>query len=406
MKQSYGWVVVAAGALITCIAVGAMFSLAVYLQPMAAATGWSRAGISSAMTLDFLAMGIAGFAWGSLSDRIGARRVVLIGAVLLGLGQVLAARASSLVEFQVTYGILVGMAAGAFFAPLIATVTGWFDQHRSLAIALVSVGVGVAPMTISPFARWLVSTYDWRFAMTTIGVAAWLVVIPTALLVRRPPIPAAPVTPLPAAGHTTGMSVSQALRSPPFIILALTYFCCCAAHSGPIFHTMSYAMFCGIPPMVAVTIYSVEGLSGLGGRLLLGVLADRLGVKPVLVTALLVQAVTIGIYVAIDQLGQFYILSLVLGAAYGGAMPLYAALAREYFGARIMGAVLGAATMFSSLGMALGPLAGGWVFDTFHAYRWLYIGSSAIGLGAVAIALLFPPVLKPGQDAIATATSG
>jgi MFS family permease len=87
-------------------------------------------------------------------------------------------------------------------------------------------------------------------------------------------------------------------------------------------------------------------------------------------------------------------------------MPLYAALAREYFGARIMGAVLGAATMFSSLGMALGPLAGGWVFDTFHAYRWLYIGSSAIGLGAVAIALLFPPVLKPGQGAIATATSG
>src|SRR3546814_14866686 len=81
----YGWVVVAAGAVITCVALGALFSLAVFLQPMAIATGWSRAGISAAMTLDFLAMGVAGFAWGAPSDRYGARIVVLCGTLLLGL---------------------------------------------------------------------------------------------------------------------------------------------------------------------------------------------------------------------------------------------------------------------------------------------------------------------------------
>src|SRR5207248_6620188 len=186
MKSSYGWVIVAVGALMTCVGIGAMFSLAVYLAPMSADTGWSRTGISSAMTLDFLVMGVASFGWGAASDRFGTRIVVLTGAVMLGLGLLLASRATSLIEFQLTYGILVGLAAGSFFAPMIAATTTWFESNRSLAVSLVSAGMGVAPMTISPFARWLISTYDWRVAMLTIGIAAWFLLVPAALLVRRP----------------------------------------------------------------------------------------------------------------------------------------------------------------------------------------------------------------------------
>src|SRR6476469_1723954 len=187
MNSSYRWVIVAVGALMTCVAIGSMFSLAIYLQPMSADTGWSRTGISSAMTLDFLVMGAAGFGWGTLSDRFGPRPVVLAGAVLLGLGLVLASGTTSLSAFQFTYGVVVGLAAGAFFAPMIAAATNWFTDNRSLAVSLVSAGMGVAPMTISPCARWLISTYDWRTAMMTIGIMAWLLLIPAALLVRRPP---------------------------------------------------------------------------------------------------------------------------------------------------------------------------------------------------------------------------
>jgi MFS family permease len=393
VKLSYRWVIVAAGALMTCVGIGAMFSLAVYLQPMSAATGWSRAGISSAMTLDFLTMGVAGFVWGAASDRFGTRVVVLTGAVLLGLALLLASRAASLLEFQLIYGTLVGLAAGAFYAPMIAATTRWFEDNRSLAVSLVSAGMGVAPMTVSPFARWLISTYDWRTAMMTIGVVAWVLLIPAALLVRRPPVATTvvPARHLKAAASATG-TVAQSLRSMPFVVLALTFFSCCAAHSGPIFHMVSYAISCGVPAMAAVSIYSVEGLSGLGGRLLLGLLADRLGVKPVLVAGLMVQALAIATYLAVDRLGQFYALSIVFGTAYGGVMPLYAVLAREYFGPHIMGTVFGAATMTSSVGMAFGPLAGGWVFDTFGQYTWLYIGSFSVGLGAVAVALTFPPL--------------
>lgn len=394
MQRQYGWVIVAAGALTTCIGMGTMFSLAVFLQPIAADTGWSRAGISSALTIDFLAMGVAAFGWGALSDRYGPRPVVLSGAVLLGLGLVLARSATTLLQFQLAYGLLVGTAAGAFFAPLIATAASWFETRRSLAVSLVSAGMGVAPMTVSPFARWLITTYDWRTAQLVIGFVAWAVLIPVSFLMRRAPA-AAPTTASGGMGAAPNLTVGQALRSTPFIVLALTFFACCATHSGPIFHTVSYAISCGLPPLTAVTIYSMEGLAGLGGRLVLGLAGDRFGAKPVLVIGLLVQACAAGLYLFARSIGEFYAVALVFGMAYGGVMPLYAVLARGYFGQRIMGAVFGAATMISSLGMALGPVLGGWIFDTFGAYGWLYIGSFAIGLGAAAMALFFPPLPEP-----------
>jgi len=135
MEPAYRWVIVGMGALMTCVGIGAMFSLAVYLEPMSAATGWSRTGISSAMTLDFLVMGVAGFAWGAASDRFGTSIVVLFGAVLLGLALVLASRATTLIQFQLTYGVLVGLAAGSFFAPMIAAATLWFDNNRPRGLA-------------------------------------------------------------------------------------------------------------------------------------------------------------------------------------------------------------------------------------------------------------------------------
>jgi MFS family permease len=398
MRINYGWVIVAAGALMTCVAFGAVFSLAVFLQPMANATGWSRAGISGAMTLVFLAMGAGGFAWGTLSDRIGARPVVLAGSVLLSLGLALASRAGGLLEFQLAYGLLVGFAAGSFFPPLIAVVSNWFDRRRALAVSLTTAGVGVAPLTLSPFASWLLTTTDWRGAQLTIAALCALVMVPASLLVRRPPAPLAGA-PAPGAGGGLEMSLGGALRSLPFIVLGATYFACCAMHSGPIFHTISYAVFCGVPAMAAVSIYSLEGLAGLGGRVLFGVLGDRYGAKRVLIAGLFVQALAAGAFVFASRLADFYATSFVFGMAYGGVMPLYAVLARGYFGPHIMGGVIGAASLVSSLGMALGPLAGGWIFDAFGTYTWLYVGSFAVGLGAVAIALAFPPPKTPKEFA-------
>lgn len=391
MNRRYGWAMVALGAVMTCIAGGAMFSLAVFLTPITQATGWSRAGVSAAMTLNFIAMGIGGFAWGALSDRYGTRIVALAGGAMLGGALVAASRATSLLEFQLVYGLFVGFGAGSSFAPMIAAVSAWFDRQRGLAVSLVSVGIGVAPMTVSPFAAWLLTRSDWRTAQLAIGVLALATLVPLALLIRRAPAATGAAS---SAGDEKSLTVAEALRSPQFMVLGLTFFACCATHSGPIFHTVSYAMGCGLPTLAAVTIYSVEGFAGLGGRLAFGLAADRLGVKPVLVAGLLIQALAAGAFIAAARLQEFYAVSSVFGFAYGGVMPLYAVLARHYFGQRIMGTVFGAATMVSALGMALGPAVGGWIFDTFHNYRGLYLSSLAVGLGAAAIALAFPPIAR------------
>ena len=401
MKLFYGWVIVGVGIVVTCVGVGAMLSLTVFLAPMAEAMGWSRTGISTAALVNWLCMGAGAFLWGALSDRFGTRAVVLAGGALLGLGLVTASRAATLGQFQLLFGVLVGLAAGSFYTPLTATTARWFTRHRSLAVALVSAGLSVGSAVMGPLARWLISSYDWRFAMLVIGDLVWLLVIPAALLVRNPPAQPSSGTVTAAGGELT---VAQALRTPQFAALALAYFACCAAHSGPIFHMVTNVIDHGISAMTATTVLSVASLASLSGKIVCGLVADRVGAKRTLVAGLALQAVAVSLYLFTQQLAGFYGVALVFGFAYGGVMPLYAILVREYFGERIMGTAFGAVAFVSTLGMALGPWAGGWLYDTFGGYFWLFLGSFGVGLGAAAIAFTFrAPRTRPAALAIASA---
>jgi MFS family permease len=394
-KSRYRWVIVAAGGVLGCVAIGGMFSLPVFLQPIARDTGWSVTGVSSAMTVGFLAMACTSMIWGTLSDRFGPLPVVLTGSIVLPASLALASHASSLPAFQIMFGLMVGGSISAIFAPMMACVTGWFDTHRSLAVSLVSAGMGMAPLIMSPLAAWLVSNQDWRTAMQVVAAVVAAIMIPVALLVRRPP--AVESGQFAAAGDdapAAEMSVAQALRSPQFIILLATNFLCCATHSGPIIHTVSYAVTCGIPLISAVTIYSIEGLAGMGGRIAFGLLGDRFGAKRVLAAGLLAQAFGALGYIFVRELSAFYAVAALFGFIYAGTMPLYSVLARENFPLRMMGTVIGGTAMAGSLGMATGPVAGGLIYDSFASYAWLYIGSFAVGLGAFLIALTFRPFPK------------
>ena len=273
--SGYRWVIVAAGGLLGCVAIGGMFSLPVLLQPITRDTGWSVAGVSSAMTIGFLAMAFCSMIWGTLSDRFGPLPVVLAGSIVIAISLALASRATSLIEFQLLFGLLVGAATAAIFAPMMATVTGWFDTRQSLAVSLVSVGMGMAPMTMSPLVAWLVETHDWRTTHADRRRIVAAIMIPVSLLVRRPPALARRQCRRRQARRRPRCRCSEALRSPQFIILLATNFFCCATHSGPIIHTVSYAVSCGIPLIVAVSIYSVEGFAGLFGRIGFGLMGDR-----------------------------------------------------------------------------------------------------------------------------------
>jgi MFS family permease len=395
----YGWVVLGAAFAIIALSIGTLFTLGVFLKPIEEGMGWSRSSIGAVGLLNWLVMGLGGVAAGYLSDRFGTRVVVLIGGALLGLGLVLSSQVSEAWQLYVTFGVLVGAGVSAFYVPLTVLAIRWFDDRRGMAAAIVSAGNGLGIMALSPLSRWLINEMDWRSAFVVLGDLAWLIVIPCALLLKPSPT-ATPAPGWASARASVTAPAGQILVSWPIWAIALTHFACCAAHSGPIFHLVSHAMDQGVGSMAAASILGVSGLSSIVGRVGSGFVADRLGVKRTLIVMLAAQAVLIPLYLAATSEGSLWGLSLVFGVAYGGVMPLYAVLTREYFGEAIMGTAYGWVFFISCIGMGLGSFAGGAIHDVLGSYQGLFVGSFAVGAMAVILAAtLRPPALPRLQTA-------
>ena len=304
MKIFYGWVIVGAGIVITCVGFGAMLTLSVFLQPMAEAMGWSRTGIAAAALLNFLGMGLGAFMWGALSDRFGTRVVVLCGGVLLGLGMVLASQATTLLQFQLLYGVVVGVATGSFYAPLISTTTRWFTEHRSLAVALVSAGLSVGSTVMAPLSRWLISQL--RLAHRDVGHRRSRVAgghscrVPRAQPAPTSTAAGAPRLPGPAAathGRAGGAHAAvRRHRAHPLRVLR-------GALRAHLPHGHN-AIDRGVPAMAAATVLSVAGLASLSGKIGCGIFADRVGAKRTLVAGLALQAAAISLYLFTGGLGE------------------------------------------------------------------------------------------------------
>ena len=376
----YGWVIVAAGVVIVGFGSGAVMSLGVFLKPMQDSMAWSRGAISAVALSMWVVYGIGALMWGALSDRWGARRVVVSGGLLLGLGLVAASQITSLWQFYAAFGGVVGLAAGAFYTPLTTTVIRWFTANRGLAVALVSAGTGLGTFVVAPLIRWLISTYDWRLAMLVLGDLCWIVVIPLALLIRDAPGDV-------GATADRNVSLPEIWRSPQFWLIALTHFACCLAHSGPIFHMVTNAIDQGVGSMTAATILGISGLASLVGRVVSGIVADRWGARRTLIATLSLQAPAIFLYLFAGSAASFYVLAIVFGASYGAVMPMYALLTREYFGAKAMGTAYGAIFMLQAIGMGLGAYGGGWFYDHVGTYAWLFGSATAVATAAILFAL-------------------
>ena len=381
------WGLLVAAMAIVGVAMGSLFSLGVFLPPIQADTSWSRTDISAVALLAWVTLGIGSFAWGAVSDRTGPRVVVGVGGLGLGLGLVLASRAGSLWQFTLAYGGLVGVTVGAFYAPLTSVISAAFARNRGLAIGLVSAGAGLGNFAIAPLLRWLITATDWRTAMLLLGDLSWLVIVPLALVVRGPR--ARPVSRgAPRWVSDPDLTLGAVARHPQFWLIASIHFACCIAHAGPIFHMVAHATDHGVGAMSAAVVFGVAGLASILGRIATGLIADRFGPKRTLVAALALQAPAILVYVIIRDTPSFYVLGAVFGVAYGGVMPLYALLTREYFGQRAMGGAYGAIYMLQAIGMGLGTFGGGFIYDRLGDYVSMFTGAAAVAAGAVLLALV------------------
>jgi MFS family permease len=395
----YGWIVLAAAVAVITAGVGITFSLAVFLRPLEEEFGWSRSLISGIALVNWVVFGIFAFGWGALSDRLGTRRVVGLGATILGAAMLLSSQVRSAWQLYAAFGVMGAAGSSAFYVPLSATVTRWFTRRRGLALGFLSGGMGLGIFVVPPLARALITAVGWRTTFALFGGLAWAVAAGAArFLADRPEdrgLVAQGETP---ASRAVGVDLTpgDALRHPAFWTLAVVHFCCCAAHSGPIFHMVAHAMDFGVDKMAAATMLGLSGLTSISGRIGSGLLADRFGAKPALVGMLVLQALTVSGYLAAAGTGPLFAVALVFGVAYGGAMPLYALVAREYFGARAIGTAFGGIFFVSAIGMGLGAYAGGWLYDLLGSYWSLHLGSTLVGAAAIAVAILLrPPAAVP-----------
>jgi predicted MFS family arabinose efflux permease len=371
--SSYGWVVLGAAFFIITMAIGTLFTLGIFQQPLETSMGWTRSSIGAISLLSWLVMGVGSFAAGFLSDRFGVRVVVLTGGVLLAAGLFLSSRVTELWQFYVTFGVLVGAGVSCFYVPLTVTAMRWFETRRGMAAAVVSSGNGLGILALSPLARWLINAYDWRTALVLVAELSALVVIPAAFLLRDPD--RSPTE----DGDADPAGTQSVFTRWPFWAIVFTHFGCCTAHSGPIFHMVSHAIDQGVPAMAAAGALGISGLTSILGRVGTGLVADRVGVKRTLLVALALQASVIFLYLFARDQDTVYGLASIFGVAYGGAMPLYAVVTREYFGERGVGTAYGFIFFISCIGMGLGSYAGGTIHDTLGSYAWLFIGSGLIG---------------------------
>ncbi len=297
-------------------------------------------------------------------------------------GLFLSSRVTELWQFYVTFGVLVGAGVSCFYVPLTVTAMRWFQTRRGMAAAVVSSGNGLGILALSPLSRWLINAYDWRTALVVLAELSALVVIPAAFLLRSPDGGASRTQ----AGAADPAGAQSVFTRWPFWAIVFTHFGCCAAHSGPIFHMVSHAIDQGVPAMAAAGALGISGFTSIFGRVGTGMVADRVGVKRTLLAALALQASVIFLYLFARDQQTVYGLASIFGVAYGGAMPLYAVVTREYFGERGVGTAYGFIFFISSIAMGLGSFAGGAIHDTLGSYAWLFIASGLIAAMAFVLA--------------------
>src|SRR3972149_2957527 len=183
----YGWVVVATAFCVALVAYGVQYSFGIFLNPLREDFGWSVALVSGAASLFMFSRGALAILTGWATDRYGPRIIVAIGGFFLGLGLILTSQISAAWQLYIFYGLMAGFGLSVAFAPLVATTSRWFVSKRGLEIGLVLAGIGMGTAVMSPLARYLVATYGWNWSYIIIGLLAWVIIIPGALLLRRSP---------------------------------------------------------------------------------------------------------------------------------------------------------------------------------------------------------------------------
>lgn len=393
----YGWVVAGVASLVMIVCFGVQYSFGIFLKPLIAEFGWTRAETSGIFSVYMVTRGVFGIMMGFFCDRYGPSRTVAIGGISMGLGLLLTSRANAIWELYILYSTMGGLGAASFYAPLASTLSKWFVKKRGFVLGVFTSGIGIGAIIFSPLAEFLISTYNWRTSYIILGMIVLAVTLTSTLFVRQSPEQMG----LQPNGRKTnsdlnkelgrqsdaekGSSLKDATRTAPFWVIFVAEIINYMITVTPLVHIVAYATDCGISPMTAASLLAIIGGFSILGRLVVGAISDRLGAKNLLPITFIIIAVMLFSITRSRDLTMFYIFAIIFGFAYGGSVPLIPALTASYFGLGSMGAILGAIMFGGMVGGGVGPLMAGHIFDLTESYS---IAFSALAILAVLGSLL------------------
>lgn len=379
----YAWLRLGLALVVGTIACVGTWSVVVMLPAVQAEFGTLRAGASLPYTCAMLGFGFGNIAMGRIADRYGITAPILIGAVCLGLGYVLAGLAGSLWQFALAHGLLIGVGTGTGFAPLIADLSHWFRRHRGLAVVFGASGSYLAGMIWPQVITWGLASHGWRATHIGIGLFCLVTMLPLALLFRRKPASghlAADAAAANTARGDLGLSASQ-LQT----LLAVAGFCCCVAMSMPQVHIVAYCGDLGYGVARGAEMLSLMLGLGIISRVGSGFVSDRIGGAATLALGSLMQGLALFLYLFFDGLTSLYIVTGIFGLFQGGIVPMYAVIIREYLPPKEAGVRIGLVMSATILGMAFGGYVSGLIFDLTNSYRMAFLNGLAWNLVNLAI---------------------
>lgn len=373
-------------------------SIGIFIGPLHEEFGWSVTAISSAVTAMMLCTALCMTIAGRLVDHFGPKAVLMPSVAILGLcliGVPLIAK-----QLWVFIALYVGMGTIAIGSNSIAYVrllASWFDKSRGLAIGIAGSGTGLGFAYVPVLTQHLVSKYGWEAGYFGLGGIMLLVTLPlVALVLRNKPAELGlgvdgGTQSAEAAQPEEGIDVGAAAKQAAFWIILAIFVSLSFVLNGLIPHLVPMLTGRGVEVGAAAAIASLFGLASFGGRVLIGTLVDRFDARRIAAIFILLSAAGVALLAADLPLWAFYASAVLLGGTLGAEVDLLAFLISRYFGVRRFASIFGVMFGVVMVGMALGPVTFGAVFDATGSYHAILALGAPICLAALALALMLRP---------------
>lgn len=384
-RKPHGPTVVGVAFVTLGVVYGVWFAYAVFLVALIEDMGWSRSLTAGAISVMSLVHGLSGPLNGRLIERIGARRVILLGGGIFTLGMLLTAQIQAWWQLYLTFGVIAGLGiAMSGWVPFIVTVERCYPQRLGTALGFALAGVGFGILVAVPAINLLVERVGWRGTFALLALLGPLWVMPSAWwLLRGAEAAAKPATGIGAAAGSHWV-LSSALRSPRFWRAAFAFFTGACLAQILLIHQFAFLVDHGIPKTEGALISGAIGIASIAGQLFWGRLSDRVGRELAYSLAAVANLLAIAALAALGWWSAALWLAigfaLCVGFGYGANAPLYPASARDLFAGPAFPSIFGTLSLSGSLGAALGAWLGGWLYDVTGAYHAMLVVSLVLAL--------------------------